>query len=179
MESKLFRIVQSDGNDRDTYAHAKAYDIQDIIDWLHQTYFQTETLNLLDTTIESDTNAYISWTECGDCTKKECDFCEVPLCYLEITQIMNPDPQDYEYKTIYGTNQYYDLTRDQPKKAQDWNKPLKNAFSINPQLGVDMLQKLTLISQYTKQELTELHDDPHMEIKRLVTKQLHYKEGTQ
>ena len=179
MKSKLFRIVQSDGNNRNTYAHVKAYDIQDVIDWLHQTYFKAEALNLLDTTIESDTDAFISWTECGDCTKKECDFCEVPICYLEITQIINPDSGDYQYKTIYGTNQYYDLTGDQPKKSQDWNKTLANAFSTNPQTGADMLLKLTKISQYTKQNLTELHNDPHTEIKRLTSKQSQYKEDTQ
>ena len=44
MESKLFKVVQSDGNDRDTYAHVKAYDIQDVIDWLHETYFRSEAL---------------------------------------------------------------------------------------------------------------------------------------
>jgi len=44
MKSKLFRIVQSDGNNRNTYAHAKAYDIQDVIDWLHETYFRSEAL---------------------------------------------------------------------------------------------------------------------------------------
>lgn len=111
--AKLFKIVESDGNDRDTYAHVKANSLTDVIEWLKKTYFKPEALDLLTIDKQSDTEAFIMWTDCGDCENKnidECEYCEIPSSYLEITEIQNPNSEDFEFKTIYGTNEYYDLT---------------------------------------------------------------------
>lgn len=159
---KLFKIIESDGNVRDTYAHVKAQDIDVVIDWLKTNYFKPEALDVIEIDIQSDSDAFIMWSDpaCADCEDNAtCDQtddapCVESLHYLEITEINNPEKSDFEYKTIYGTNEHYDLTT-QPPTAQDWDKELSNTWKRNPQKGANLLLKKTLDAQAQGKQLTE------------------------
>ena len=101
-QPKLFKIWESDGNDRDTYAHVKANDIDQVIDWLKETYFKPEALSLIEVDISSNSDAIIIWNDCGDCENKDkndkiktidCELCEISSSYLEIQEIEQPEKE--------------------------------------------------------------------------------------
>lgn len=79
-----------------------------------------------------------------------CEFCDGCLTGFQIEEIENPDGKSwgetFEFKTIMGTNDFYDLTGDKPEKAQDWNPLLARAWKIDPQTGCDMLTGLTKLA---------------------------------
>jgi hypothetical protein len=163
--SKLYRIWESDGNDRNEYAKVKANDSEQVIQWLQETYFKPEALQELDID-----DGVIFWNDCDkeECAKLNnvpiesedfevmCDSCETSQHSLSIEEIENPTPEDFEYKTIYGTNDFYDLTQDTPVKAEDWNKKLAETWKANPQKGCDLLLKLTLDSLAKNKKLTDM-----------------------
>lgn len=163
--SKLYRIWESDGNDRDEYARVKANDSEQVIEWLKQTYFKPEALEQLD--IQDDV---IFWNDCDkeECAKMNdvstdsedyevmCESCETSQHSLSIEEIENPTPEDFESKTIYGTNEFYDLTQDKPVKAEDWNQKLAQEWKADPQKGCDLLLKLTLESLAKNKKLKDL-----------------------
>jgi len=162
--SKLYRIWESDGNDRDEYARVKANDSDQVIQWLKNTYFKPEALEQLDID-----DSVIFWNDCDkeECAKLNnvsiesedfevmCDSCETAQRSLSIEEIENPTPEDFEYKTIYGTNEFYDLTQDTPVKAEDWNKKLAQEWKTDPQKGCNLLLKLTLDSLAKNKKLTD------------------------
>jgi len=164
---KLYRIWYSDGNDRDEYARVKATNTDQVIQWLKDTYFKPEALEqiMIDYTMENE--AIITWYEgppCNECTisAKDTNKCEEKCEYnettysLQIEEIEEPESNDYEYKTIYGTNDYYDLTQDKPVKAKDWNKTLAQTWKTDPQKGCDLLLKLTQDAIAKNKHLTEM-----------------------
>lgn len=58
---------------------------------------------------------------------ESCDGCEMGL-EIEFVGEEGSDWQNKpEFKTIYGTNEFYDLSEKKPKKASDWQKTLKKA----------------------------------------------------
>jgi len=71
-----------------------------------------------------------------------CESCDVGCMHG-----LNIEEVDYdierEFKTIYGTNEYWDLTGDKPIKANDWHPLLKSMWERDPQSGVNMLVALT------------------------------------
>lgn len=147
--SKLFRIWYSDSNNRSEYARAKANDIEEVIEWLQKDFFKPEALEILNIDINSDTQAFIDWQEepeeDQELTEEELDAYDGGITYsLEIVEIEEPEPEDFEFKTIYGTNDYYDLTGAEPVKAPDWDKELSEAWKRNAQEGCNLLTKKTL-----------------------------------
>ena len=162
--AKLFRIWECDGNDRGEYARVKAENIDQVIAWLKETYFKPEAEN----EIEIMDN-YILWNECDkhECAKANCvseaseDFevmctdCESSQHYLEIEEIEQTEKDDYQYKTIFGTNEYYDLTQTPIKKSPDWDKELSATWKADPQQGVNLLMRKTLKAIAEKKNLGE------------------------
>ena len=52
-----------------------------------------------------------------------CDYCE-SLCLrgFSIEEFTEPTENDYSFKTIYGTNEYFDLTQEPYTKSENWSK---------------------------------------------------------
>ena len=107
----------------------------------------------------------IEWSKCEDCTahldltnetKEEiCESCEDSTEGIQIEEIEEIDDEDLSFKTIYGTNEFFDLTTKDHKKAENWNNTLEKAFKINSQAGCDMLLGLTKIAQNDGYDLTK------------------------
>jgi len=80
-------------------------------------------------------------------TDDPCTDCmEPPKWGLILEEMEEWDESDLQYKTIYGTNEYYDFTLDpsNPRKAEDWNPLLALAWRRNPQLGISVLVTTTV-----------------------------------
>jgi hypothetical protein len=162
--AKLFKVIYSDGNDRSEYIRIKAEDEETALNWLKGYFFKPEALN--DVTEEDN---FLTWMECDkdECAKvndvseedKEfmCEGCEQSNSYLELEEIEDTTEEE-DFKTIYGTNEFFDLTKEEPTKKPDWNKNLAETWKANPQLGVNKLLALTLDAQAKGKELTEMKE---------------------
>jgi len=84
--------------------------------------------------VEECQKVYETDDPCADCM-------EPPKWGLILEEMEEWDESDLRYKTIYGTNEFYDFTEDpsNPKKAEDWNPLLALAWRRDPQLGVSVL----------------------------------------
>lgn len=157
--TKLFRIWECDGNDRGEYARVKAENIDRVIEWLKNTYFKPEALNEIEVEPYDETLAYIIWFDCGECENKgtdNCIDCDMQMTYsLSIEEIEQPEKDDWQYKTIFGTNEYYDLTQTSIKKSPDWDKELSATWKADPQQGVNLLMRKTLKAIAEKKNLGE------------------------
>jgi hypothetical protein len=157
----LFQIWYSDGNDRSEHMRIKATDIEYVTEYLLENQFKPEYKDDISTEINSDEFAVIEWTPCGiEAQKNECfeakndeysniedmcEECEGIYYSFTIEKVEKPNPEDFKFKTIYGTNDYVDLTNpEKPIKAPDWNPLLAQKWKEDPQKGCDHLMKLTL-----------------------------------
>ena len=78
---------------------------------------------------------------CQLCNKYKASMCEdcEQSEYIEITQDPDTEP---EYRTIYGVNEYADLTTD--TRPQPYNKQLANAWKQSPEKGIAALTLHTI-----------------------------------
>ena len=150
-QPNLYRVFNGDGNDRQETYRFKAYDINDVVEYIKKQFFNFDkdfTIDDLDIDWQGEDIVYISWDSgCIDCEEKDsesCDFCEISSSYFEVFKEENTEPNEFSFNTIEGTNNYVDLTLPTPKHAEDWNPELSLAWKVNPQLGCDCLQQLTL-----------------------------------
>lgn len=145
----LYRIWYYDYNDRREVARVKSSDFDKVVQFLKNHFIEPK---YLDDVHETDYG--ISWS---DSTPQECfeirdldeDVTIDDICFncgidctvgFHAEELEEPDLDDFEYKTIYGTNEYYDL--DDPKeteKTKVYNEFLNNAWMKSPQLGVSAL----------------------------------------
>ena len=132
LKPKLYSLWSGDYNDRQEFFRVKAYDLNHVISWIC-TPDNDQILNLKDFTIEEliqDIDyqdgglAYIMLNNCLECdnynTKtmkprkpRQCEYCEIGTAYIEISEIENPQPEDFSFKIVfpYGQNNYIDLTK--------------------------------------------------------------------
>jgi len=78
-----------------------------------------------------------------------CDMCDGCSAGFEIEEVEEPTEDEFEFKTIQGTNDYYDLTKPEgQEKAPDWDKTLSGAWKKSPEHGIAAL----LLNPITPQE---------------------------
>ena len=88
-----------------------------------------------------------------NCDKEECDYWTT-----EGYQIEEDNTIEEEFKTIYGTNDFFDLTKSDPKSS-DWDNDLSNAWKRDPQLGCNMLLTKTQLAIAQGRSLTDKDQD--------------------
>lgn len=142
---KLYRIWYSDGNNRDELFRAKAHDIENVVEFIKSDILKPESLENLDVDLSNEYFAVIYLDSCIECEfstnnernedNEECEFCEQSeTITIELDNEIEP-----ELKTIYGTNDYYDLTLKTPQKAKDWNSDIAQAWQESPEKGIAAL----------------------------------------
>jgi len=163
MEANLYRIWFGTSNDRSELGRAKATDIDQVIEHVKKEYLKPE-VEFYDIDYQSEDQVYLMIDLCKDCeyssclecdgdieadmNREDCQQCleyETTKCedceqseYIEIEK----DEYGYEHemKTIYGTNEYYDLTNPQKtEQTQIYNKFLHQAWKTSQQLGMSAL----------------------------------------
>lgn len=154
----LYRLWQYDSNDRSEIARVISENFKTVQEWAMEHFIKEEFRQDVECT-----EIGIEWSKCGDCTahldltdetKEEiCESCEDSTEGIQIEEIETIEDEDLSFKTIYGTNEFFDLTTKDHKKAENWNNTLDKAFKINPQVGCDMLLGLTKIAQNEGQDL--------------------------
>jgi len=128
-ECSLFRIFYFDNNDRWEQCRAVARDVNDVIDFIKQEYINPEHLDEIE-----ETEYGIEWMDCDPDLCRElsdeenpCESCisaEVAGFYIE--EVDDPTVDELSYKTIFGTNDFYVLYKNDDgsisaKKADDWS----------------------------------------------------------
>ena len=131
---KLYRIWSGDSNDRSEIARIKAKNFETVQDFLLQEFIKPEFRDQIE-----KTEFGLEWNtrtpeECFEDLSEEeqskisiddvCMCCDGCTTYLQIEEIEKPDSKSFEFKTIWGTNEYYDLTGEKPVKAEDWHPTL-------------------------------------------------------
>ena len=141
----IYKIFFSDGNDRDELGRVNAENIDQATEYALKQYFKPD----LEYTEEGDNeDLFLMIDSCKHCElyadlqsmKEEdiCENCEISE-YIEIRLDMDADP---EYKTIYGVNEYADLSTD--IKPSSYNPTLVKAWDMGPQIGVTELMFQTI-----------------------------------
>ena len=118
-QPKLFSIYHCDGNDRQETYRFKAYDINDVVQYIKKNFFRFDekfTESDLYVDWQGENCVYIIWDNCGGCEyependEDSCDGCEQSQSSFEVSEITEPEESDFEFITIEGTNNYVDLT---------------------------------------------------------------------
>lgn len=142
--ANLYRIWYGDSNDRQEIGRAQAYDIDDVVKYVKTQYLKPN-VEFYDIDYQGDDLVYLMIDMCKDCEVKAnpedyrpegvdpCEDCEISE-YIEIHQDNDTDP---EFKTIFGVNEYADLTED--TRPTTYNKTLKDAWDKSPEKGVSAL----------------------------------------
>jgi len=110
------------------------------------------------TAIDDQESAKAKHEEIAECMEYElnedfnpCETCEGCTVGLQIEEIEKPSGvtfgETFEFKTIMGTNDFYDLTTKRARKSKDFNPLLARAWKIKPQMGANMLLGLTKLAQ--------------------------------
>lgn len=160
--AKLFSIYHSDGNDRQETYRFRAYDAQDIVNYITANWFIPDFQTELETDWQDENNVFIMWSNCDkdNCAEANnvevdseeeqmdlCAFCEVGQSSFEVSLIDNPEESDYKFITIEGANNFIDLTGEQPKQGPNWDNQLADTWKANPQAGANMLLIKSLIAK--------------------------------
>jgi len=144
----IYRIFFSDGNDRDELGRVNAPDMDKAIEYALAQYFKPG----IEYTENGDNDcALLLIDSCKHCDVKEiaringledssevCENCETSE-YIEITLDNDATP---EFKTIYGVNEYADLSSD--VKPEAYNPTLVKAWNMGHQVGVTELMHQTI-----------------------------------
>ena len=165
---KLYRIWCSDSNDRQEVGRVLAFESQDLEKFLKETFIKKEYWDRVESLNTDEIGIEIIECEEEECRQamiddnveeaKSEDFnpCEESgqpiIIYFTLEEIEDPEPSDYQFKTVFGTNDYWDLTKKENQKAQDPDPELRDLWIQNPQAGVMGLIKRTMEQ---KPELTE------------------------
>ena len=139
-ETHLYRLWHGNENNRSEIARFKAEDFETVSDYVRKEFVVPEA----DITDEfgDEFSLYLNFDVCKDCeAKKEDDFNEERCWDCQISewlQIEQHDEIEPKYDTIYGTSEFYDLTKPEGKeKGPDWAPMLKTAWEKDPQGGVE------------------------------------------
>ncbi len=140
-EPKYFEIWHSDGNDRTQLARVKAFDIKDVVNFSLDEFLTPEAKKDADIDISYEDTAIINLNVCSDCEFKDKNSEECNFCELSETLTVELDTYDKteHYKTIFGTDDFYDLTKPKPTKNKDWNPFLKKNWDKSPEKGLSAL----------------------------------------
>lgn len=157
----IYRIWFSDGNDRDEIGRVSASDIDQAVEYTLKQYFKPD----LEYEEDGDSeNLYLRINSCKYCGYNDlsdkdkvklykeqtgeklklkdaymiCENCETSE-YIEICLDNGAEP---EYKTIYGVNEYADLSTD--TRPEPYNPTLVKAWNMDPQIGVKELMYQTI-----------------------------------
>jgi len=136
----LYRIWYGDDNDRGEIARAKADDMDQVIDLIKREFLKKD----VEYEEEGDDDDLILILDiCSDCEYRDkldedgeryCENCT----RTEWIQIERDDDVKPEFKTIFGSNDFYDLT-DPDKTRLIYNEFLNKAWEKSPRLGVAAL----------------------------------------
>lgn len=142
--ANLYRIWYGDSNDRQEIGRAQAYDIDAVIEYVKTQYLKPN-VEFYDIDYQGDDLVYLMIDMCKDCIVKAnpgdyvpegCDPCED--CEIsEWIQIELNNDIDPEFKTIFGVNEYADLTED--TRPTTYNRTLKDAWDKSPEKGISAL----------------------------------------
>jgi hypothetical protein len=149
---KLFRVFNGDGNDRQETFRFKAFEINDVVEYIKKEFFVPEfDKSKIEFDWQDENMVYILWDNCFECEDNEdsenCEECEQGQNYFEIFLEEKPEPSDFSFNTIEGTNNFVDLTQPKPKQAENWNPELAKAWKNHPQEGCNKLLELTLMGK--------------------------------
>lgn len=162
----LYRIFYSDGNDIDEEGRVSAHNIDDATEYAINQYLNTEIERdqLIWSEDGDDEHQYLMLNVCLDCPYHDktdrqkqrlyrefngekiklneiesiCEYCD-QSAYLEIRLDNDVEPS---FRTIYGTNEYANLEENIKPVVVD--QRLNKAWSMDPQLGADMLMLRTI-----------------------------------
>jgi len=157
----LFRIWYFTENDRRETARIKAYDFESVQKFLLDEFIKPEFRDQVDldeyglSWMDNEPKECLEQMRLDEPDNKEykdedfnpCESCDGCTVGFQIEEVEEPDGKSWgetwEFKTIYGTNDFWDLTKDKPEKSPNWNPLLAHAWKISPQTGCDMLVGLT------------------------------------
>lgn len=157
---KLFRLWSGDSNDRQEIARTIAKEFDVVQQWALKHFIKASYRKDVELT-----DMGLEWTRCNNCEENKieekdmanqdnpCENCENSTEYIQIEE--TEDLNDLDYKTIMGTDEFFDLTTKRYRKRKDWNKTLSNAWKTDPQKGCDTLLTLTKIAMAEGQDLTK------------------------
>ena len=128
----IYRIFQSDGNDRSEISRVKSKDIDKVVEFIKSYYIKEEYQDDFEEDGDPEYSIYLISNRCScqdDCdTLREdpesaCESCEGSYLSFEIER---DDETEREYKTIYGTDEFFDLDKkpsfDKCGIPNDWGK---------------------------------------------------------
>lgn len=127
VESHLYRVWHGTNNDRGEIARFRANDIDAVVDYVKKHFMKPGTeIHLED---GDDQHIYLIINSCKGCEfeisdnedNEACQYCEISE-YVEIVEDDNIEP---DFKLIFGTNEFYDLTLPEGhEKKTDWHPKL-------------------------------------------------------
>ena len=129
IEEKLYRIWFFNSNNRGEMARILSNSFEQVQDFILNS---SDFINQQYKDEIEKTDFGLEWNICKECREnqknqryedfeEQCNFCE---CYLEgyqIEELEDYTKEECDFKTIFGTNDFYDLTEKEPTKAKDWN----------------------------------------------------------
>lgn len=125
---KYYRIWYSDGNDRTELGKVKAKDIDTVEEFCLKQFIKEDARDEIEIESSSEDQSYLTWYEEPECEfcdfdkdSEECEFCEQPSYYIEIEET---DDTEESFKTIFGTDDFWDLTKNPPRKNPNWGMPI-------------------------------------------------------
>jgi len=155
-KAKLYKIWESDPNDRSHFGNVISDDWDKVIKWMKNNFIKPEYQDRAETInigiCISTCNPDDCWenVEKGEYEDKEemCGECDnSQSLYITAEEIKTVDISDFDYKTIFGTNEFYDLTGNEPTKKDDFDPALSSAWRHSPKVGMAAL----LLSPLTPQ----------------------------
>lgn len=141
-ETHLYRLWHGNDNNRAEIARFKAIDAEAVADYVKKDFLAHDTE--ITNEFGDEISQYLEFDLCKTCRAEsgdnfddeDCEYCEK----AEWVQIEQDDDIEADFKTIYGTNDYYDLTNPEgEEKAPDWAPELKTAWEKDIQGGVEAL----------------------------------------
>jgi hypothetical protein len=132
IKPNLYRVYSSYGDegnaDRREDMRILAHDMEEVLDYLETKFKKRYRKDLI---VDGD----------DDYSYMQKHFADGSY---EGYEIQKDNEAEKEFKTIYGTNDFVDLTGKKPKKAPDHDPELSKAWKQDPQKGADLLTKKTL-----------------------------------
>jgi len=139
-ETHLYRLWHGSENNRSEIARFKAEDFETVSDYVRKEFLAPEAE--IESEFGDELILYLNFNVCkgcegelnGDRDEEACEYCE----RAEWLQIEQYDEIEPEFDTIYGTSEFYDLTKPEgEEKGPDWAPMLKTAWEKDPQGGAE------------------------------------------
>lgn len=146
---KLYRIWSFDYNDRREIARAIARDFETVQDYLLNEFIKPEfreDIELTDYGLEWDETPDLETALQEGYVKNEeeyeeyMQYGEADIRGFQIEEIEQPSGlywgEEFHFKTIFGTNDFYDLTGKRHTKAKDTDTGLRQAWKKSPEFDI-------------------------------------------